>query len=149
MNKKTIYIIIGLVVLVSGVVIIASLVKTSNKTLGTNTPVVQTPSTNETVADNKSTPTAADNPALAEVVDIEKIDTEKTLTAEELDLVEFELIDAPKTVADVELMSEEEKISMNIDPKLVVQVLGRLPDGRPTSYKFITSEEDLLIDTRE
>ena len=45
-------------------------------------------------------------------------------------------------------MSEEEKIKMNIDPKLVVQVLGRTPEGQPITYRFIETEDDLLIDTR-
>ena len=150
-NKKTIFIIIGLVVLVLGVIIIIALAKTPSKTPNVNnTPATQTHSINEstTNGDKRPAPTAADNPALAEVVDIEKIDVNKTLTPEEVNLVEYEFIDAPKTVADVELMSEEEKIKMNIDPNLVVQVLGRLPNGQVTSYRFIENEGDLLIDTR-
>lgn len=86
---------------------------------------------------------------MAAVVDIEKIDVDKTLTEEEVELVEYELIDAPKNLAEIELMSDEEKESMQIDKNLVVQVLGRLPDGRPSSYRFIYSEDDFLIDTRQ
>ena len=150
-KKKIIFIIVGLVVLILGVAIIATLTKSSNK--APNTPVTKTPSINTPVNDHKDTPKASENPALAEVVDIEKIDLNKTLSPDDLSLIEHEPVDAPKTVvpktvAEIELMSEEEKIKMNIDPKLVVQVLGRTPAGQPITYRFIETEDDLLIDTR-
>lgn len=147
MNSKTVYLMIGLAALVAGVAVMAFLLNTP-RNQNVVTPLTQNLEIAEPIAGNRPAPTAADNPALAEVVDIEKIDVNKILSAEELDIVEFDQFIVPKNVAEIELMSNEEKTRLELDTSLVVQVLGRMPDGSPRGYRFINSAEDLLIDTR-
>jgi len=149
MNKKkifitTILIILAVVIAVAVIMIITSVKNTpvsgvdSNKAATSTANQVVNPDVNQTKG-----------PAVNEVLDVKKIDTQKELNKDDLDVVKSDLYTVPKTISEIELMSNAEKTKMGIDVNLIVQVLGRLDDGRPSGLKFITSENDILLDTRK
>lgn len=171
MNNKKKFITIALIILAIILVIIAIIITIPPSTTNVNnTPVsevnnneatipttnqvtdqIETPAVNEVEGSNEVTTSIVnqiEGPAVNEILDVEKIDTQKELTEDDLDMIESDLYTIPKTISEIELMSDEEKIRMDIDPNLVVQVLGRLDDGRPSGYRFITNESDILLDTR-
>lgn len=135
MNKKKIFILISLIIIIIAIAVILVLMNKKNGL------------TFNKQADNAKLNQA--NPAVSEVLDVKKIDTQKELSQDDMDVVASDLFTVPKDISGIELMSNEEKTKMGLDVNLVIQVLGRLPDGRPAGYKFINSEADLLLDTRK
>jgi hypothetical protein len=87
-----------------------------------------------------------DRELIPELFDVNKIVEPKELDASQKSILESPRFSIPKDISGIEMMSQEEKESLGIDPELDVQVLGRTENGQPTGYQFIYSEEDFILD---
>lgn len=149
MEKKNNFLILaGLILLIVVVAVVASFVNKSNFNQGDEAERLEMENQQVAAVSPLVERLVEVNPALVEVVDVEKIDLSQELSTDDLNVIESGFYEIPTTLEEVEIMSEEEKKKMGIDSDLPVQVLGRTADGRPTGYRFITDESSILLDTR-